>query len=106
MQEEARPRAYLLVHQGWYEIPEELDPLRRNAKVTTLNPGAFAPSGDTQLVKHCYQVLQVPDELPFAFTICECRRVGEPHYDTFEEAQDFLRAHGVSDPRVGFNPVG
>jgi hypothetical protein len=99
-------RGYLLVRQDWYELPGESDPLKRNAIVSTLNPAAFALPEEARLVKHCFEVRAVPDETPFAFTICECPRVGAPHYDTLEDARDFLQEHGITDPQIGFNPTG
>jgi|SRR5882757_6616696 len=98
-------RGYLLIYHDWYEIPDEPNPLRRNAIVSTLNPDVFQPMEGAQLVKRGFQVLEPPDVVPFAFTICECRPVGDQSFNTFEDARDFLREHGVRHPRVGFNPI-
>ena len=98
-------RGYLLVHRNWYEIPDEQNPLRRNAIVSTLNPEAFETEG-VHIVKREFEVLEPPDVVPFAFTICECRPVGTRPFDTLEDAEDFLREHGVKHPRIGFNPIG
>jgi hypothetical protein len=98
-------RGYLLVYRDWYELPDEPDPLRRNAIVSTLNP-AFQPSAGAQLVKRAFEVLEPVDVIPFAFTICECRPAAEHPFDTIEDAQDYLREHGVRHPHIGFNPIG
>jgi hypothetical protein len=99
-------RGYLLVYRNWYEIPDEPNPLRRNAIVSTLNPEAFEPGDGAQIVKRQYEVLEPPDVVPFAFTICECRPVGPRTFDTLEDAEHFLRDHGVKRPHIGFNPIG
>ena len=98
-------RGYLLIYRDWYEIPDEPDPLRRNAIVSTLNLETFhAPEG-AQLVKRAFEVLEPLDAMPFAFTICECRPVGRP-FETLEEAEDYLHRHGVKKPHIGFNHIG
>ena len=98
-------RGFLLVHRNWYEIADEPNPLLRNAIVSTLNPDAFASSDRVQIVKQGYEVLEPSDEVPFAFTICECRPAHNP-FDSLEDAQKFLRELGVKHPHVGFNPIG
>jgi len=106
MAEKSKPRGYLIVHHDWYERPDEDDFLKKHAVVSTLDPDAFAPAGDTQLLKHSYRVLEVAEELPHEFTIGECRVIGEPHYETLAEAKEFVRRQGVAKPEIGFNPVG
>jgi hypothetical protein len=97
-------RGYILIHYDWYELEDEMDPLRRNAIVSTLNPHAFQLPANAQIVKRGYQVLEPADVTPFAFTICECRPVAHP-FDTLEDALEFLEEHGVKQPRLGFNPI-
>lgn len=105
MNDAIKPRGYLIVHQEWYEQPQEKDPLLRNARISSLKPDAFIPGGDVRLLKHCYEVLAVTASIPVEFTIDECVAVGEPHYDTFEAARDYVRGLGIGDPQLGFNPV-
>ncbi len=105
MSEHDNLRGYVIVRQDWYEHPAATDRLTRLAKISSLDPQPFLASDGVELVKHCYEVLAVPDTAPFGFTIGECRPVGEPHYDTLEEAQDYLREHGIGHPRLGFNEL-
>jgi hypothetical protein len=97
-------RGYLLIHRDWYELTDEPDLLRRNAIVLTLNRAAYQPANGAQIVKRGFEILQLPNELPFAFTICDCPEVGG--FETMEDAENYLRAHGVRKPRLGLNPVG
>lgn len=97
-------RGYLLVHHDWYEFPDEPDPLRRNAIVSTLQ--AEAPPVGAQIVKRGYQILEPLDVMPFAFTICECRPIQNHPFDSLDEAENCLRSRGVRRPHVGFNPIG
>jgi hypothetical protein len=99
-------RGYLLIYHDWYELPDEPDPLRRNAIVSTLNLNAFEPRDGAQIVKRSYEILEPPDTVPFAFTICECRPVAAHPFETLDDAHDHLRKLGVRHPRIGFNPVG
>ena len=105
MRHQDNSRGYVLVHRDWYEIPDEPDPLRRNAIISTLNPKAFVPAEGAQIVKRGFEVLAPSDEVPFSFTICECHPVGGHPFDTLEDACDFLEGQGVKNPKVGFNPV-
>lgn len=105
MSVDPRPRGYLLLHQDWYEIPGEDDPLSRHASISTLEPDAFVPAGEAQLLKHCFEVREVTDVTPQVFSIAECEQAGQSHYESFEEACDFLRTQGVDSPQVGYNPV-
>ena len=98
-------RGYLLIYRDWYELPDEPDPLRRNAIVSTLNPDAFHAHDGAQLVKRSFEILEPLDAIPFSFTICECRPVRDP-FETLEEAESYLRQHGVKHPHIGFNHVG
>lgn len=104
MSERLKPAGYLIVHQDWYEDPEEQDPLRRNARVTSLSPRRFTPDG-AQLVKRCYEVMEITESTPVEFTIGEGRPIGQAHYETLESAQDYLRELGIANPQVGFNPI-
>jgi hypothetical protein len=81
-------RGYLLIHRNWYELPDEPNPLKRNAIVSSLNPVAFEAAG-MQIVKRSYEILEPPDVVPFAFTICECRPVGPHPFDTLEDAEKY-----------------
>jgi hypothetical protein len=99
-------RGYVLVYRDWYEDPDEPDMLRRNAIVSTLNPGAFKPSENAQIVKRGFAVLNLPDVLPLSFTICECPSVDHDPFDSLEDACTYLREHGVKRPRIGINPIG
>ena len=99
-------RGYLLIHRNWYELPDEPNPLKRNAIVSSLNPEAFETLDRAHIVKRSYEILEPPDVVPFAFTICECRPVGPHPFDSLEDAKHFLRDRGVKHPHVGFNPIG
>lgn len=99
-------RGFLLIHRNWYELPNEPNPLRRNAIVSSLNPEAFESPDGAHLVKRSYEVLEPPNSVPFAFTICECRPACPRPFETLEAAENYLRGRGVKRPQVGFNPVG
>jgi hypothetical protein len=99
-------RGFLLVHRNWYEILDEPNPLLRNAIVSTLNPDAFMSGERVRIVKQGFDVLEPSDEVPFAFTICECRPLAHQPFESLEDAQKFLRELGVKHPHIGFNPIG
>jgi hypothetical protein len=105
MSQHLRPAGYLIVHQDWYELPDEDDPLLRVARISSLSPKSFAPEHGAQLIKHCYEVLEVSESTPVEFTIAECDRIGQSHYETLAEAQDFLLTLGIAEAHIGFNPI-
>ena len=98
-------RGYLLIHRNWYELPDEPNPLKRNAIVSSMNPDAFEMTG-ARIVKRSYEILEPPDVVPFAFTICECRPASPHPFESLEEAETYLRKLGVKHPHLGFNPIG
>jgi len=99
-------RGYILLHSDWYELADEPDMLRRNAIVLTLNPDAYMPRDGVQVVKRGFAVLEPTNEIPAAYTICDCRAIEDGPFDTLEDAENYLRSHGVKHPRIGFNPIG
>jgi hypothetical protein len=105
MSEATKPAGYVIVHQDWYEKPDEENPLLRNARISTLNPDFFVTWADARLVKHCFEVLEVMEGTPVEFTIGECSPVGQAHYETLEDAQNYLRELGIKNPHMGFNPI-
>jgi len=103
---EVNARGYVLIHSDWYELADEPDMLRRNAIVLTLNPAAYVPPDRAQVVKRGFAVLEPANEVPAAYTICDCRPVDDGSFDTLEDAHNYLRERGVRRPRIGFNPIG
>jgi hypothetical protein len=102
----ANSRGFVLAHLDWYENPDESEMLRRNASIMTLNPEAFLPNGNTQIVRHGYVILEPPDVLPFAYTVCDCRVIeNNSAFDNLQDAFDRLEELGVRQPKIGFNPA-
>jgi hypothetical protein len=102
--EKTNSQGYVLAHLDWYENPDEPEMLRRNASILALNPEAFLPIGNSQIVKHGYVILEPPDVLPFAYPFA-IAVIDNSSFDTLEEALDRLQELGVRHPKIGFNPA-
>lgn len=91
---------YLIAYQNWYALPVGAD--FPGAGITSLDENASVGGEEAQLIKRTYQILEVPAG-GGNITIGDCKPIGEPSYETLEDAQNELKELGIENPQVGYN---